>query len=407
MKLLVLTQYYPPEVGAPQTRLSAMARALLDLGHRVEVLTGMPNYPVGRIFPGYRGKAMMREILDGVSVRRSWLFPAMGAGVGRLASYASFSATSVLGLVGAAKPSVVFVESPPLTLVVPAAGAARAWSVPLIVNVADLWPATPVELGLMSDGRTVALARRLESWAYRRADVVTAVTQGIGQELRERGVDSDRSAFLPNGVDTDRFGPHLKSEDRVAAAGLDPTKPLALYVGTIGYVHGLDVVLDAAEDLRRRAGVQIAFVGDGSERERLERSARDRGLDAVRFLGPMPPEAVAPVLASATVALSCLRDLPMMRYVRPSKLLPAMASGVPVVYSGRGEGAEMVTSAEAGVVTDPGDGVALADAIEALAHDRERAARLGANGRSYVERHLTWERLVSDWLEQLRVRGIS
>jgi glycosyltransferase involved in cell wall biosynthesis len=387
MKLLVLTQYYPPEVGAPQTRLSAMARALLDLGHRVEVLTGMPNYPVGRIFPGYRGRAMMREILDGVSVRRSWLFPAMGAGVGRLASYASFSATSVLGLVGAAKPSVVFVESPPLTLVVPAAGAARAWSVPLIVNVADLWPATPVELGLMSD--------------------VTAVTQGIGQELRERGVDSDRSAFLPNGVDTDRFGPHLKSEDRVAAAGLDPTKPLALYVGTIGYVHGLDVVLDAAEDLRRRAGVQIAFVGDGSERERLERSARDRGLDAVRFLGPMPPEAVAPVLASATVALSCLRDLPMMRYVRPSKLLPAMASGVPVVYSGRGEGAEMVTSAEAGVVTDPGDGVALADAIEALAHDRERAARLGANGRSYVERHLTWERLVSDWLEQLRVRGIS
>jgi glycosyltransferase involved in cell wall biosynthesis len=407
LKVQLLTQYYPPEVGAPQARLSAMARALLGLGHQVEILTGMPNYPTGRIFPGYRGRAMMREVVDDVRVRRFWLFPAMGTGVGRLANYASFSATSLLGLVGASKPDVLFVESPPLTLAVPAAAAARAWKVPLILNVADLWPDTPIELGLIPEGRAAKFARKLESWAYRRADVVTTVTEGVGQELAQRGVRSREMAFLPNGVDIERFGPHLKNEERIAATGLDPTRPLALYVGTIGYVHGLDVVLDAAEDLRRRADVQIVFVGDGSERERLERSARERGLDTVRFLGPMPPEAVAPVLASATVALSCLRDLPMMRYVRPSKLLPAMASGVPVVYSGRGEGAELITSAEAGVVTGPGDGVALADAIETLAHDRERAARLGANGRSYVERHLTWERLVSDWLEQLRVRGIS
>jgi glycosyltransferase involved in cell wall biosynthesis len=303
---------------------------------------------------------------------------------------------------------MIFVESPPPTLVPPAVAVGRARRVPVVMNVADLWPDTPLELGLVSEGPALAAARRLERWSYRAVDVVTAVTRGIDEELRARGVPDQRLTFLPNGVDPEAFGAGLADERVVAQVGLDPARPFALYVGTLGFVHGLDVVVDAARALfDRGSDVQVAIVGDGSERERIASLVSAAKVGNIRLLAALPPDRVAPLLASATVALSSLRDLPMMRYVRPSKLLPAMASGVPVVYSGRGEGADLLEQADAGIVTPPGDGVALADAIEGLAGDRERAARLGANGRAYVEQHLTWERLVSDWLDQLRARGIS
>jgi glycosyltransferase involved in cell wall biosynthesis len=408
MKFLMFTQYFPPEVGAPQVRLAAMARSLVSLGHEVQVVTGMPNYPTGRIFPEYRNRMTLHEVVDGIDVRRTWLFPAMGAGPGRVANFVSFSATGGVALATAKRPGAIFVESPPLTLAVPAAAAAFARGVPWILNVADLWPDTAVALGLLSEGTAASAARRLERWGYARADVVTAVTEGLRDEVLARGVPEGRLAFLPNGVDLGAFGQAMASDEAVKSAGLDPQRPFALYVGTIGYVHGLDTLVDAASELdRRESDVQIAVVGDGSERARLESLARGKGLPNTRFLDALPPDRVGPLLSSSTVAVSCLRDLPMMRYVRPSKLLPAMASAVPIVYSGQGEGAALVEGADAGIVTPPGDAVALADAIEQLASDRERAARLGANGRAYVERHLTWDRLVADWLEQLEERGIS
>lgn len=178
-RFLILTQYYPPEVGASQVRLSAVARELQVLGHDVEVVTAMPNYPTGRIQDRYGRRLRSREVIDGVSVTRVWLYASMGRGLRRLVSYRSFSAAAMFGLVGRRRPDYVFVESPPLFLVIPAVLFARLWRAQLVVNVSDLWPDAAVDLGAISEGRALRLARRLELWCYARATVINTVTDGI------------------------------------------------------------------------------------------------------------------------------------------------------------------------------------------------------------------------------------
>src|SRR5205807_9750314 len=162
VRFLILTQYFPPEHGAPQVRLAAFARELRRLGHEVEVATAMPNYPTGEIFDGYRKAFYLREDWEGVPVHRVWLYASMGAGFKRLVNYGSFTATSLLALWRARRPDYLFVESPPLFLSLPAILAATVWRVPVIFNVADLWPDSVRELGIMKDGPILRAAERLE-----------------------------------------------------------------------------------------------------------------------------------------------------------------------------------------------------------------------------------------------------
>jgi glycosyltransferase involved in cell wall biosynthesis len=403
MRFLILTQYYPPEVGAAQLRLSAMARELTRLGHEVEVVTGFPNYPDGVVQDAYRGRIGLTEERDGVRIRRTWLMPAKGRGFSRLANYASFAATSLAGLAAAGRPDVVFVESPPPSLAVPAWMAARQWGATLVLNVSDLWPDSAVQLSLADDGALVGFARSLEAWAYARADYVTAVTEGIRRTLIEKkGLAADRVLFLPNGVDTELFAPRPRDEALAGQLGLGDGG-VVLIAGTLGYAIGTDVAIEAATLLADRP-VTFVIAGGGSDRERLEQMARDRNATNIRFLGPLPPERIAQLYSIANVAVMTLRDSPLFEGTRPARVLAAMASGVPVVYSGAGEGARLVSSAEAGLVTPPGDAQALAGAIGHLLDHPDDAMRMGGCGLQYAEANLGWGPLVADWLGQLTTR---
>ena len=402
MRFLVLTQYFPPENGAPQVRLAAFARVLRKLGHEVEVATAMPNYPTGRIFEGYRGALYRRDDWDGIPVHRVWLYAAMGAGLKRLLNYASFTATALFALWRARRPDYVFVESPPLFLSVPAMLAARLWRVPVIFNVADLWPDSVRDLGIMPNGPVLRAAERLEQWTYRQATYVSAVTEGIRATLLERkGVPAAKVLLLPNGVDTEMFHPGPPEPDLARALGWQGKRVL-LYAGTLGIAQGLTVTLDAMAALRERApDVLLAFIGDGSHRVALETAARDRGLANVRFYDACPPEYVARLYRCAWAGCASLKSLPLFDGARPSKIFPAMASGKPVVYSGAGEGARLVERARAGLVVRPEDPAALADAIARLAADPALATRLGAGGRRFVEAELQWSTLIGRWIEDL------
>jgi colanic acid biosynthesis glycosyl transferase WcaI len=405
MRFLILTQYFPPEIGAPPVRLAAVAQGLHGLGYEVEVATAMPNYPMGRIFDGYRGTLYRLEDWEGITVHRVWAYPSVGVGLQRLLNYGSFAATSLFALVRARRPDYLFVESPPLLLGVPALLAATVWRVPVIFNVADLWPDWGRAIGAIKEGPALRAAERLERWIYRRSAYVNAASEGIRAALVEqKGVPASKVLLLTNGADTELFHPGPPEPDLARELGWEGKRVL-LYAGTLGVAQGLTVALDAMQRLRERAPeILLAFIGDGSERKALEAAARERALVNVRFYDARPPAYIARLYRCAAAGFASLRDLPALAGARPSKILPAMASGKPVVYSGPGEGARLIERARAGLVVRPEDPAALADAIARLAADPALAAELGASGRRFVEAELSWRAVLGRWIDELRKR---
>lgn len=399
MRFLILTQYYPPEVGAAQLRLSAVARALTTRGHEVEVVTGMPNYPQGRIAEGYGG-VFRTEMLDGIRVRRSWLLPATGSGFRRMLNYLTFTATSLPAAATMKRADVVLVESPPPTLAVVGWVIARRWNAAMVLNVSDLWPDSAIQLGLLQDGPVARTVGWLERWAYARATLVNAVTTGIRSTLIERkGLTERKVLFLPNGIDSEMFRPLPPDTALATRLGLAGRRVI-LCAGTMIYAAGLDVVIAAAERLASRP-VTFLMVGGGSERERLVQLAEARGVRNVRFIEPRPATEISSLYSIAAAGLMTLLDSPLFEGTRPARILATMACAKPVIYSGAGEGARIVQHADAGVVVPPQDPDALADAVATILDHPERAAVWGSNGRRYVEAELSWDRLVGPWLDEL------
>lgn len=408
MKFLIFTQYFAPEIGATPVRLAAVAKELRRNGHDVQVVTCMPNHPEGRIFPQYRGSLYSEETWEGIRIRRVWLYAATGAGFRRIANYASFAAASLLALFRSERPDAVFVETPPPTIAIPAVLAAWLWRTRLILNVADLWPDSVSALGLMRPGFALSALGALERWMYRKADFVNAITVGVGEVLTEKkGVPAGKLLFLPNGVDTATFRPQPPDPALKAVLGFSDADEIFVYCGTMGYAHALETILDAAELVRGQTGLQFLLIGTGSERPRLERMAAGKRLPNVRFHDPVPPEELPRYLAIAKAAIVSQRNVALFTGNRPAKLFPIMACAKAIVFSGRGEGAELVRSAGAGVVATPEDPQALVDAINMLSAESGLAAQLGGNGRRFVEQNYTWSRLVSRWLADLEGKCLT
>jgi len=401
MRFLILTQYFPPEIGGAMTRLKSFSKELLRQGHEVEVVTSMPNYPRGKFFPGYENSFYRKELLEGITIHRVWLYPAVGGGLKRMLNYCSFSLTSLYGLLRARKPDYLFVESPPLFLSIAAFLAGMLWRVPFIFNVADLWPDVIVDGGFMKEGWIVGCLRRLELWSYRRAAYVNAVTDSMLKALREKkSVLDEKLLFLPNGVDTSKFRPSIPDENLKRKLGL-AGKQIVLWAGTLGYAHGLDKVLQAAKFLESHEDIHFLFVGDGSAREGLLRLRQEMRLANVTFHDPVPLDAVPAYYSISFCGLSSLIDIQLFEGARPSKLFPILASGKPLIFAGKGESARLVESAKAGIAVPPGDSALLADVILRLASNPELCASLGENGRRFAEVHLDWSLLVSNWLRHL------
>jgi len=405
MRFLLLSQYFPPEIGAPQLRLLALVCELKRLGYEVEVITALPNYPRGQIFPAYKGRLYLREKLNGILIHRVWLYPAMGAGVKRMLNYASFMATSLIGLFSVKRPDFLFVESPPLLLGVSAALAAGYWRIPMILNVADLWPDSVKELGLIREGWLLRLAQRLEGWCYRKASFVNAVTEGMQEALiKKKKVPHEKVLFLPNGVDTDFFHPLEPDLKLAAELGLN-NKQIILYAGTLGYVHGLEVAIEAMAILRiELPNMCLVFIGDGSQRSWLEIIVRKMSLNNVLFLPPNSPDYIMRLFSLSIAGLVTVRDIPFFDGTRPAKMFTIMACGKPVIFSGRGEGAKLVEESQSGIVVPSGNPVALVEAVRYLVNHPQEARRFGANGRKFVEENLSWSILVKHWLNELEKR---
>jgi len=385
VRVTILTQYYPPEIGAPQARLSELASALVRRGHDVTVLTAMPSYPVGKIYPGYGG-LLQRETRDGVRVIRTIVFPTQRADFfGRLANYFSFACSAgIMGTFLLQRCEYLIVESPPLFLGLTGLWLSWCTRARMVFNVSDLWPETAVRLGVVRAG---SLGHRLAAWleglCYRRAAVVSGQTKTIVDSIAER-FPRCRTYHFSNGVNTRVFHP----ERRTAAARttLDAGEAgacVALYAGLHGLAQGLDQVLEAAETLRTDPHLRMVLVGDGPAKEKLMQRVGARGLSNVRFLAPLPSDQIPPLVAAADILL-----VPLATHIpgaTPSKLYEAMASGRPVVLVAGGEPAAFVREHRAGIVIAPGDGPGLVEGLRRLSADPALRHELGVNGRRTVE----------------------
>lgn len=405
LRIQILSQYYDPEIGAAQIRLKALAKELIRRGHDVDVVTALPNHPLGRIYDGYRGKLMMREQRDGASVRRVWIHASTGSGGGRIGSFVSFAVMAILPMVRTPRPDITLVQSPPLFAAVPALidRLLRRRRFGLITG--DLWPDVVVDLGKLESGPIRRMLYALERWSYAKATIIMPVTPGQVEILRtQKGVPADKIITMNNGVDTELFraGPPTPSMvELLSPAG----ERVILYAGTHGYMHGLDVLLDAAPLVRAvHPDARFVLVGGGSERDRLVRRVDDEEIEGVTMLEPRPLEDIAEMYRVAYAGVCTIRDARTLDVARPVKIFPTMASERPVIFSGHGEGAGIVENTGAGIVVRPEDPAALADAIIAVLDDPERAAEMGRNGRKVVEAEFSWPTIVGQFVETLERR---
>jgi glycosyltransferase involved in cell wall biosynthesis len=381
-RICILTQYFPPEMGAPQARLSELGERLVDLGWEVEVLTALPNYPTGEVFPSYDPREVVVEQLGRLRVVRVPLFTAKIGFVRRMRSYLSFAASATRhGWRACRRPDLLFVESPPLFIGYAARALATLWRCPYVFNVSDLWPESAIRMGVIAPGLATKMAERLELGLYRKAAAVTGQSTGIIDSVRARS-GATRTAVITNGVDPSRFGPQTVTPEARALVG-DAPGPVFTYAGLLGYAQGLDQILDLAARWPADVPGRFVLVGDGPERDRLaERIARER-IDRVRLVEAQPRERIPAVLAASDVALICLgMSLPG---AVPSKIYEAMAAGLPILLLADGEPARRIADAGCGIAVSPGQLSAAREAALQLARDAERRSDLGRRGRHAAE----------------------
>jgi glycosyltransferase involved in cell wall biosynthesis len=387
MKLLIITQYFPPEMGAPQARLYELAKRLKNLGYEITVLTGLPNYPTGRIFDEYRGKVRTTENVDGIKVVRTWLYPSKSKKLlPRLLSYISFAVTCLLiGVWELGKQDVVLIESPPLFLVPSALIISRITRGRPVMMVADIWPDIIIRMGCISE-RSIFVKGMLwlEKFCYTHSSAVALTTPGMCNQIRSRFPQLPNVTIISNGVDTSLFRPELRDQAIRSELGVGPNDFLAGYCGLHGLCQGLEVVLKVAAKLRHREDIRFIMVGDGPTKETLVKMAAEMKLPNLRFLDKRPKKEIPPLLASLEVSLMPLAiHLPG---AMPSKVYEALASGaIPIVA--KGSDAELLVSQNnAGLSYEPENTDELAQAILKLADDRKLWKKMQENGLHLAKR---------------------
>jgi glycosyltransferase involved in cell wall biosynthesis len=295
---------------------------------------------------------------------------------------------------------VILVESPPLFDAIGGRLLARMKRCPYVFIVADIWPESAIQLGMLRNRLLIRLSEWLEWSTYRRARAVWAVTAGIRQTLVQRGLPEKKVFLLPNGVDTEKFQPLSKAQAR-AELGWEAGFIL-LYAGTIGLAQGLGSVLDAAEQLRNYPDIRVVFVGEGATKAELVAEARRRNLTNVTFLSSQPHDRMPLILAASDACLVALRKLPLFEGALPSKLYEVMACARPIVLAVAGEARQLIVEqAGAALYVEPESASALAQAVLQLREQPELARQLGQRGRAFVTAHFDRNHLVQILEERL------
>ncbi len=408
MRVLVLSQYFWPE----SFRINELVTALNAKGVEVEVLTGKPNYPSGKVFNGYRAWGCTSEFFQGVPVHRVPLIP-RGTGALRLAlNYLSFVLSGIVfapWLLRGRRFDAVFVFAPsPILQAIPAIGVGWFKNCPVLLWVQDLWPESLSVTDHVSNSLSLKAVEHIVRLIYRKVDLLLVQSRAFIPRIRALAGDAT-IVYYPNSFVEDVPGESLQ---QVGYQGFDCDFPV-LHAGNIGAAQAVQVVLEAATQLRNVEGIRFVMVGEGSKRDWLMHQAAERGLNNLVFAGPYPVQAMPALMKKAAALLVTLADTEIFRLTIPSKIQAYLAAGRPVIACLNGAGAEIVQEACAGVTVPAEDASALAKAVTALYTMPEQGRlKMGASGRSYYEEHFSLDKLVDELIGHLtwavrRHKGIA
>ena len=387
MRILYLSQYFPPEAGATQTRAFEMARNFVRLGNAVTILAEIPNHPSGIIPPEYRGKLYERSSLEGIDVIRLWVKASPVKNFrSRMLFYLSYMLSAALAglLLARGRYDLIYATSPPLFVGAAALFLSYLRRLPLVFEVRDLWPESAVALGELSNRRAIALASRLEEACYRRARRIVCVTQGILDRLSARGIPPHKLALVPNGANVEmfQFSPDARQQVR-CELGLE-SKFLAVYAGIHGVAQGLETLIAAARLLAQDPRFHFLLVGDGPKKAELADLAHSYALPNLTLLPEQPRQRIVEILSAADVALIPLKNLEIFRGALPSKMFDAWACQRPVLLSVDGEARRVMDQARGGLFVPPEDPQALVAGLQRLYQSPADCQEMGANGREFT-----------------------
>jgi colanic acid biosynthesis glycosyl transferase WcaI len=399
MRILYISQYFPPEAGATQTRAYEMARNLVRLGHQVTMLAELPNHPSGIIPPEYRGKWVKRADLEGIDVIRVWVKASPVKGFRqRMLFYLSFMLSATLAGLFLARGhfDLIYATSPPLFVGGSALLISILKRIPFVFELRDIWPESAIALGELSNPRAIQWATWLEETCYRRAKKVVVVTQGIRSSLVQRGIAPEKIAVVPNGANTELFQYRPGARDQVRSQLNLAGKFIAVYAGIHGIAQGLETVLEAARLLKEHPGVHILLIGDGPKKKHLLDLTRQLELPNVTFLPEQPRELIPDYLSAADVALIPLRKLEIFSSALPSKMFDAWACQLPVLLSVPGEARQLMESCHGGLFVPPEDPLALRDGILTCQKEPHLIKKWGENGRLFTQANYSRQALAGE-----------
>lgn len=386
MKLLFLTQYYPPEVGAPQNRLHDLAVRLKKTGIEVDVLTAMPNYPKMEMHEGYKGKKYYKETIDDILVYRSWVYVTKSKGVfKRLINYFSFVFTSFwIGLFKTKKYDYILCESPPLFLGITAYLLCVFKKSKMIFNVSDLWPESAEKLGLVSNKVFLKMAYLLESFLYKKSKIITGQTQGIVKDINKR-FPKLSPYWLPNGVDLSYYNPNLQSVINWRQENSFSNDDfLFLYAGIIGHAQGLEVILKAAQEVNNPLA-KFILLGDGPVKKELLELKKELNLNNVFFMPSVPKKDIFSIISSIDAVIVPLKKLDLFKGAIPSKIFENLAMEKALLLGVDGEARELfIEEGNCGFYFEPENANDLAKKINTILEEPDLIEKFGKNGRKYV-----------------------
>jgi glycosyltransferase involved in cell wall biosynthesis len=390
VKILYVSQYFPPEMGAPAARAVELARHWVSAGHEVTVLTGFPNHPTGFVPPEWRPRlrrGVWREEVENIHVVRTWLLPFPNRkAYERMLNYSSFAVSAALRGFQIKRPDVVIATSPQL-LVGPAGWWIARWKrAPFVFEVRDLWPESLAAVGAGSEGSALhRVLGGIAGFLYRNSKKIVVVTPAFKDHLIQHWeVPAEKIAIVENGVETDLFHPDRTEPGLRQQLGLEG-KFVVCYVGTMGMAHGLDTLIDAARHLRTsRPEVSFLLVGEGADKQRIREMAASHGLRNLVFVDQQPRERIPAYINASDACLVLLKKTDLFKTVIPTKMLEFLSCAKPVVLGVDGQARQLVEESGGGVVIEPENSQELCAAIERLSADPGMRAQMGRCGRNYI-----------------------